>query len=302
MMNPSPIILFTYKRLDTLKSCVASLQKCPESSLSDLIIVSDYAAKETDIEKVMAVLQFLPTITGFKTIEIIERTQNLGVDYNIIEGIKLMASRFDQFIVVEDDLVVQKGFLNFLNSALDFYANNTEVLSVTGFTFLDKIPNDYTYDGYFAKRTCPWGWATWANKIKNVDWEIQDKETFLQSAQMQRGFNEWGSDRSRMLINTLQGKVRAWDIRLDYQQFKDGTCTLYPEVSLVDNIGFGSADASNTFGYNRFKTKIKCNKTANFNFSESVFFDKTISKKFIWKNSIQQRIFTRILKLIQYKN
>jgi len=105
-----------------------------------------------------------------------------------------------------------------------------------------------------------------------------------------------------MLINTLKGKVRAWDIRLDYQQFKDGTCTLYPVVSLVDNIGFGTADASNTFGYNRFKTKLNDNKVGSYNLPESILYDTNISKKFIWKNSLQQRIFTRVMKLINYKN
>jgi hypothetical protein len=301
-MNYAPIILFTYKRLDTLQRCVASLQKCPESAESDLIIVSDYAAKEVDLEKVKAVRQFLLTIKGFKTIEIIERTQNLGVDYNIIEGIKFMTARFPQFIVVEDDLVVQDGFLHFLNTSLNFYANNPEVLTITGFSFVNKIPNTYRYCGYFAKRTCPWGWATWSNKIKDVDWEIKDKAKFLYSSKIQNNFNEWGSDRSPMLTSTLKGSIRAWDIRLDYHQFKEGSCTLYPRATYVDNIGFNNDDASNTFGYNRFKTKLKDSHTDHYKLPETIFFDQTISKKFIRKNSVQQRIITKIMKLINYKN
>jgi hypothetical protein len=288
--------------LDTLQRCVASLQKCPESALSDLIIVSDFAANEADVEKVKAVRQYLPTITGFKNIEIIEKDKNLGVDYNIIEGIQMMAARFSQFIVVEDDLVVQEGFLHFLNASLDFYANNPEVLTVTGFSFVDKIPANYQYDGYFAKRTCPWGWATWSHKVKDVDWEIKDKADFLQSPEIRNDFNEWGSDRSDMLTKTLVGKIRAWDIRLDYYQFKKGLCTFYPVASFVDNIGFGNNDASNTFGYNRFKTKLKYSKSDIFKLPESILYDKTISKNFIWKNSLQQRILTKIMKLIGYKN
>lgn len=301
-MNYAPILLFTYKRLDTLQRCVASLLKCPESSQSDLILVSDCAAKENDIEKVASVRQFLRTIEGFKSIEIIERPQNLGVDYNIIEGIKMMTARFPQFIVVEDDLEVQDDFLRFLNSSLDFYAKNPKVLSVTGFSFVDKIPNTYLYDAYFAKRTCPWGWGTWSHKMIGVDWEITDKADFLRSRKIQNDFNEWGSDRSSMLINTLEGKVRAWDIRLDYHQFKEDSCTLYPVVSFVDNIGFGTDDASNTFGYNRFKTKLSVGQIDEFQLPNAVIYDKTISKKFISKNSIQQRIFTRLMKIIGYKN
>lgn len=297
-MNHSPIVLFTYKRLDTLKSCVASLQMCPESEKSDLIIISDYAAKELDIEKVTAVRQYLSSITGFKNIEIIERDKNLGVDYNIIDGLKMMSARFQQFIVVEDDLVVQDGFLRFLNLALDFYANNPDVLSVSGFSFVDKIPKDYHYDAYFAKRTCPWGWATWSHKIKEVDWEVKDKDGFLGSREIQKNFNVWGSDRSRMLTYTLEKKIRAWDIRLDYHQFKNQSCTLYPIASFVENIGFGNADASNTFGYNRYKTKLKPIETNSIQLPTSVLFNKSITKNYISKNSISQRIFTRLMKYI----
>jgi GT2 family glycosyltransferase len=298
----APIILFTYKRLDTLQRCIASLQKCTESQESNLIIVCDFAAKESDIEKVNAVRHFLPTITGFKDIEIIERERNYGVDYNIIEGIQFMAGRYEQFIVVEDDLIVEPSFLRFLNCALDFYAKNTEVLSVSGFSFLNKIPENYIYDGYFAKRTSPWGWATWSDKIREVDWEMKDKEIFLYSNKMQKEFNEWGSDRSTMLINTIKGKVRAWDIRLDYHQFLNGSCTLYPVATLVENIGFGSKDASNTFGYNRFKTKLKLKNKDSITLPASVFLNKRISEDFISKNSLEQRVFTRIMKLINYKN
>ena len=302
MTHHSPILLFCYKRLDILKRCVASLQECPESKFSDLIIISDWGAKETDFPKVLAVRQFLPFITGFKSIEIIERTENLGVDFNIIEGIKEMSVRFSQFIVVEDDLKVAPDFLRFLNSSLNFYVNNTEILTVTAFSFINAIPDNYEFDAYFAKRTCPWGWATWANKISEVDWIIEDKELFLKSRKIQRHFNEWGSDRSSMLSKTLKGEIRAWDIRLDYHQFKAGSCTLYPIHTLVDNIGFGGSDASNTFGYNRFKTKVNFSLIENLRLPESIVFNKSISRKFILKNSIMQRIHTRVMKMMGYKN
>jgi len=294
-MSYSPIILFTYKRLDTLKRCVESLQKCPESVFSDLIIVSDHWANEVDVAKVTAVREFLLTIKGFQQIKIIERDQNHGVEHNIIKGIKLMASSYKQFIVVEDDLVVQDGFLRFLNASLDFYANYPEVLSVSGFTFVDKIPEDYHYDAYFAKRICPWGWGTWAHKIIEVDWNVQDKDVFLQSSLLQRKFNAWGSDRSRMLVGALENKIRAWDIRLDYYQFKNNLCTLYPVVSFVENIGFGCIDASNTLGYNRYKTRLKNSNKGTFQLPKLVLFNKAISNIFISKNSISQRILTRLL-------
>jgi hypothetical protein len=89
---------------------------------------------------------------------------------------------------------------------------------------------------------------------------------------------------------------------LDYHQFLNGSCTLYPITTKVENIGFGSEDASNTFGYNRFKTKFKPSVKDAITLPASILFNKIISKNFISKNSLEQRIFTRVMKLINYKN
>ena len=300
----APIVLFTYKRLEVLIQSLDSLKRCPEAVFSDLIVISDYQATASDRDKVDAVRQYLPSISGFKSIEIIEREKNYGVDYNIIEGIKMMSARFPQFIVIEDDLVVEKGFLTFLNMALQYYENHKEVVTVTAFSWVNAIPNNYLFDVYFAKRTNPWGWATWSNRINTVDWELKDQEEFLRDAKIQNKFNEWGSDRSRMLINTIQNKIRAWDIRLDYDQFKNNTTTVYPVASLVKNIGFGDEDASNTFGYNRFRTKNNRNTidVEAIRFLPTVEYNHIISKAFISKNSIPQRLITKLMKLIGHKN
>jgi len=304
MTELAPIILFTYKRLDTLNRCLDSLKKCPEAEFSDLIIVADYQLTEKDRDKVACVRQFSPTIIGFKSIEIIEREKNYGVDYNIIEGIKMMAARFPKFIIVEDDLLVKNGFLTFLNKTLNQYENHNEVITVTAFSWVNSIPKNYLFDVYFAKRTNPWGWATWSNKINAVDWELIDKEEFIKDVKIQNKFNEWGSDRSRMLLSTILNKTRAWDIRLDYDQFKNNTTTIYPVTSFVENIGFGNEDASNTFGYNRFKTKNKLNKidVNNIRFSDLIVYNPSITKDFISKNSVSQRIITKLMKMIGYKN
>ena len=83
MKNLAPIVLFTYKRLGKLRQCLDSLEKCKEAPFSDLIIISDYQTTEKDAAKVENVRQFLPSITGFQSIEIIEREKNYGVDYPI---------------------------------------------------------------------------------------------------------------------------------------------------------------------------------------------------------------------------
>jgi len=190
------------------------------------------------------------------------------VDYNIIRGIQEMADRFESFIVVEDDLVVSDQFLWFMNAGLSHFRDFAKVLTLSAFNYV-KIPANYHWDCYFAERTNPWGWATWSHKIKDVDWDLADKESFLANPQEMKAFNAWGSDRTRMLRRTLIGEIRAWDIRLDYYQFKMNLLTGYSSKNLIVNNGFNDPiNASNTIGFNRFKTKIDHYKVENLKFPD----------------------------------
>ena len=301
-MKSTVIALFSYKRLDTLKKCIDALKKCPESSISELIIFSDAAASEEVANKVIAVREYIATITGFNSIKIISREKNLGVDYNLIEGLTYMKNQYDQFIVVEDDLIVEPNFITYLNEALDFYKDNKTIHTVSAFNWIENIPHDYPYDIYFTKRFWPWGWATWSDRMENIDWEIEDKKEFLNSKRTQTEFNKWGSDRSMMLTNVIKGEIRTWDIQLDYHFFKENASHVFPVKSLVDNIGYNPKDASHTFVYNRYKTSKRLKKINQFNFPSILEYNSEICKLFVQKNSIKARMVSRIFRYLGIRN
>jgi len=301
-MKSTVIALFSYRRLDTLKKCIDALKKCPESSISELIIFSDAAASEEVANKVIAVREYIATITGFNSIKIISREKNFGVDYNLIEGLTYMKNQYDQFIVVEDDLIVEPNFITYLNEALDFYKDNKTIHTVSAFNWIENIPQDYPYDIYFTKRFWPWGWATWSDRMENIDWEVQDKKEFLNSNKIQAEFNKWGSDRSMMLTNVIKGEIRTWDIQLDYHLFKENASHVFPVKSLVDNIGYNPKDASHTFVYNRYKTSKRLKKLNQFNFPSILEYNSEICKLFVQKNSIKARMVSRIFRYLGIKN
>ncbi len=301
-MKSTPIALFCHKRLDTLKKCINALVKCPESCISELIIFSDAAASEKVANKVIAVREYIATITGFNSIKIISREMNLGVDYNLIDGLTYMKNEYDQFIVVEDDLIVEPNFITYLNEALEFYRENKNIHTISAFNWIENIPHDYPYDIYFTKRFWPWGWATWSDRMKNIDWEIEDKKEFLNSKRTQTEFNKWGSDRSMMLTNVIKGEIRTWDIQLDYHFFKENASHVFPVKSLVDNIGYNPKDASHTFVYNRYKTSKRLKKINQFNFPSILEYNSEICKLFVQKNSIKARMVSRIFRYLGIRN
>jgi hypothetical protein len=300
-MTPAPIALFTFKRIDSLKKSMASLMRCPLSADSELIVFSDAPRNEADAEKVTAAREYLHSLTHFKKIKIVARTENMGVDYNIINGIKEMAASTEKFIILEDDLVFSENFLIFMNQALNRYESFADVLSVSGFSFVSKIPENYSYDVYFTNRSWSWGWGTWSSKIKLADWDVKDFSSFIESKEIQSLFNKsGGSDLTKMLRETMEGKIRAWDIRLFYYQFKNKLVTLYPVTSKVVNIGF-TKEGHNTFGYNRYKTSLDESNKQNFVFPDNSSVDKRLNAEFLKKNNLTNRIKTRVYSMIGVK-
>jgi len=301
-MKSAVIALFCYKRLDTLKKCIDALIKCPECIISELVIFSDAATSQEVEAKVEAVREYLKTISGFKSIKLILREKNLGVDYNLIEGLKYMTNEYKQYIVVEDDLIVEPNFITYLNEGLEFYRDNKNIYTISAFNWIENIPSDYVYDTYFTKRFWPWGWATWSDRMESIDWDIQDKDDFLNSKKIRNEFNIWGSDRSMMLTNVIKGEIRTWDIQLDYDLFKKKGTHVFPVQSLVDNIGYNPVDASHTFIYNRYKTTRRLMKLYQFNFPLVLEYNSEIFKLFVQKNSIKARMVSRICRYLGIKN
>src|SRR6188768_3985190 len=98
-METAPVILFTYNRLKHTQATVRALQQNKEAENSKLIIFSDAAANETQTTQVNEVRNFIKTITGFKSVEVIEREKNYGLGENIIEGVTQVIYQYSKVIV-----------------------------------------------------------------------------------------------------------------------------------------------------------------------------------------------------------
>ena len=134
-MNLSPIVLFVYNRPAHTQRAIESLESNRLAEESELFIFSDAPQDDKVAEGVRAVRNYLKTIKGFKKVIINERDKNLGLSGNIIAGVTDIVTRYGKVIVLEDDLVVSRHFLDFMNDALLFYENEPKVISVCGYMY-----------------------------------------------------------------------------------------------------------------------------------------------------------------------
>ncbi|MEO6221493.1 MAG: sugar transferase [Ginsengibacter sp.] len=291
----APVLLFVYKRLDTLKVSIEALQQNKLAKESELFIFSDGPKSPQDEIEIDKIRKYIKVIDGFKNIYIFESTTNKGLANSIIDGVTQIINKYDKVIVLEDDLLTSPNFLAFMNQCLQHYRDDSKVFSVSGYTpFFKDVLNE---DVYFIKRSSSWGWATWKDRWNQIDWKVEDYNKFKNNPSQKRAFNSMGSDLSSMLTKQMEGKMNSWAIRWVYHQFKKDLFTVYPIVSKVRNIGFGT-EATHTFDFfNRYETKTDVSGKESFNLVKP-YIDKNILKRFLKNYSLFTRAKYKMLNIL----
>lgn len=162
-MTYAPILLFVYNRPEHTRQVVSSLLRNQEAAESPLFIYADQSKTPDNDAAVQEVRRYIHSISGFKSITIIERESNWGLARNIIDGVTTQVNEFGRVIVLEDDLIVAPYFLKFMNDALETYQDEQRVghIQACDFTKDTSLP-----DTFLIKWTGSWGWGTWKRAWK----------------------------------------------------------------------------------------------------------------------------------------
>lgn len=297
MNSPSPIVLFTYKRFETLKLTIQSLSDNFLASDSDLIIYSDGAKNLQDIAIIEEIRAYLKKIPGFKSVTIYESPSNKGLAASIIQGVSDVLKLYPSAIILEDDLITSKNFLSFMNQALDFYQDFPQVLSISGFSPVIKgLKED---EVYFTQRASSWGWACWQDKWNKIDWECRYYDEFKNNSRKKSKFNEMGSDMSLMIKRQMEGEINSWAIRFCFHQFQHQMYSVHPAISHIENIGLSDKLATNTNQkYNRFSSNLDKSDNKVFFFRNQISLDPIVIKQFIKDNSITVRFLNKLMNFL----
>ncbi len=246
----APIVLFVYSRLNLTMQTVEALKKNKLADQSDLFIFSDGPKDEDTEQKVKEVREYIREIKGFKTLNICERKENFGLANSIITGVTDIINKSGKIIVLEDDIITSEDFLLYMNKALNFYENQKNVFSITGYSFTSNNRSGKLDDYYFIKMGDCWSWATWADRWKYFDKDATGWEELKYNKKLRYEFNFSNSyNYYNMLKSQMENSINSWAIRWYWSVFRQGGLTLYPQKSLIKNIGLDGSGVHCDKGY-----------------------------------------------------
>tara|TARA_Y100000992_G_scaffold220645_1_gene152925 strand:+ start:1145 stop:2032 length:888 start_codon:yes stop_codon:yes gene_type:complete len=234
-MKTYPIAIFAYNRPKHLRNLLDSLENNRLSELSDVSIFID----KCDDEKIHnSILEVANKKRKFRSLSIITHDENIGLKSNLIFGINEVLNNDDGIIVLEDDLLLDEYFLEFMNKSLNEYKESGDVYHVNGWSYPQLINRKKS--NFVGSLASPWGWATWKNRWDNFNDEYQSNDYINKKNQKYiKKFNYYNlTNFSRQLLANTNNEINTLDIYWYQFIFLNNGKTIFPKHSLVSNNGF----------------------------------------------------------------
>lgn len=295
-MNIAPIILFVYNRFSHTVQTLESLKNNSLSIKSDLFIYSDGNKNEIDLIEVQKIRKYLKTVSGFRNVFIIERTENYGLAKNILDGVSTVIKKYSKAIILEDDIITNQYFLDYMNDALTIYEDNEKIMHISGYMYpinTNKLPDFFT----LCQATC-WGWATWETSWNRMSIDI---DFIIKSIEPQKA--RFNLDNSfpfyYQLIANKKNKIRTWAIFWYSTIFLNNGVAIHPKYSFTQNIGHdnsGENCGDTNFFFANLIQNYEVTQLINLELTENTNARKYLN---IYFKKFKKSIFYRVVKKIK---
>jgi hypothetical protein len=230
------LTIFAYNRPDHLKECLASIELNDDMRLLDVYIFIDGPANhdaKASSEHVLDIAKEFAQTHPNCVVSYSDR--NLGLRQSIISALSALFSKYEGIIIVEDDLVVSRDFIQFMIKMLIKFANDKKIGSISGFAEA-QFPLFVPSDLIAARRQSCWGWATWSDRWNSISWD--DSE--LDSNELKTNvslLSSIGWDLKQIYKAQIAGNISSWAIHFDTHAARNQWRSLQPRYTLVRNNG-----------------------------------------------------------------
>ena len=281
MQNKPAIIIFAYNRPYHLKKLLKSLEKNILEYNQKIFLFCDGPKYKNDIDKIDLIkIAVKSSKLNFHFVKY--RKKNIGLSKNIIKGVTSALKKINSCIVLEDDLILNKKTIDYMNKMLKYFQNDLKIGSISAYSYLQNYKKFKKYKFYSTKRHCSWCWGTWSRVWKKIKWNKINYASHFKSQKKINKFSEAGNDLNLLLWGHYKNLINSWAIRFNYFCSKENLLSIQTRYTMVINDG---RDESGT--HERFNLK----KKYNFN-----FYPKYLSKKKIFNCLISSENIDNFIK------
>jgi hypothetical protein len=232
----APILITVYDREIHFKKTIESLLLCNGVDLTDLYIAIDGPLSKDVSLKQDKIKSYISKIKGFKSVNVIQRENNLGALKNGKYARDEVFNHHDRLIRTEDDNEFSSHFISFMNEGLETYEKNENIFSICG--YLEPIGIFGEGKTFYRRGFTSNGFAIWKDKFKKMEeshFKIKDEGCSFFN--FRRLILNMGYHVVSGLIFAEKMDYKLMDYYICYYLYKKSMFCIFPNNSIVRNIG-----------------------------------------------------------------
>ena len=232
----APVVIHTYTRLGHLKKTIEALSLNDLAPSTVLFIASDAPRENKDKSDVLMLREYIKSIKGFKSVNIILRDKNFGLHLNASAAFDEVYKKTDRLITIEDDTIVGSGFLRYINDGLTLYTEDKNVFAICGYLY-KSICITSSSDVVLLPGFSAWGYGIWKDRFYGLPNYDDIASEFLRSPKL---FMKLMLNRPDLIFGVwgvANRSLVAADLAFLLDMIKKNKKCLFPKKSLVRNIG-----------------------------------------------------------------
>lgn len=256
----APVVMIGFNRPFLSERTMGNVAKCRDAKDRDayLFIDGPREGRKDDVEKTEETRRVADNIrnTSLPRLKIVKREKNLGCRGNIIASISEIVNKYGKVIIVEDDVLVSRTFLSYMDEALERYESDKRIWCINACQspYL-KLPKRLKTDVYLSPRNMCWGWGVWADRWNAVDFDMTDWPEYIKQPGNDLKVHLCGLGLEDGIWDQYKTKS-SWDTQCTYHMIKHGLYAIEPRMTLTKNCGSG-IDGTHALWANPILTKQK---------------------------------------------
>lgn len=176
------------------------------------------------------------------------REHNWGLRDGVKDALTWFFFNEEYGIILEDDCLPDPTFFPYCEELLLKYRNDDRIMHIAGSNVAEKHTRHLADSYFFSRFSLVWGWASWSRAWVKMSPDLDGLEAFDEQNRV-RALIPGSMAQSYMMDKfyaTSREENNSWAYAWFYSILRfDGLCII-PKVNLVENVGVGDIDATNT--------------------------------------------------------
>lgn len=291
----TPVVLIIFNRPNETRINISAISKVQPNKL---YVISDGPRNfyNSDLNNVNECRSIVENLNWDCEVIKIYSEANLGCMRRVVTGLNEVFESEDKVIILEDDCIPSVDFFKFCEWGLDTFESNNEIGLISGSNLLANLMTEELRNG-FSKYINIWGWATWKSR-----WCLYDPFLTIMDIQINiRQFSNLNFFEKLFWKEVFKLSLYSsniWDFRYQFVFFKNNLMSVYPAISLVENIGFGESATHTSIKVPKYvlKNLPRLDKSI-LDLKPNIDFNPKIAREYLYIRALWKYNFISIIKI-----